>query len=163
MKNHKEKQTHKTRSRAWYFVAALVSTVVLAVIVGISVSSKTANAQQEKEQTRSQAEDGDTTVQYANQKIKIDPQTGKLRTPTVEEARSIVETIQSLTNRSSKGLKVTQTAGGGTKVDLQGRYQTVVVAKPNPDGTNEIMCVNSLEEAAAFLGIDPSKIPAKDK
>jgi hypothetical protein len=141
----------------------LVSTVILAFVVGTIVSSKTASAKQENSQLRSQAVDGDTTVQFANQKIKIDPQTGKLRTPTAEEARAIVETVAGLTNRSSKGLRVSQEPNGTTKVDLQGRFQTVVLAKPNPDGTNEIRCVTSLEEATAFLGIDPSKIPAQDK
>lgn len=163
MKTRKEKNNHKTRSRGRFIMAALVSTAILALVVGSIISSQTASAKQEKSQTRSQDTEGDTTVQFANQKIKIDPQTGRLRTPTVEEARAIVETIEGLTNRSSKGLKVQRTADGGRMVDLQGRFQTVVVAKPNPDGTNEIKCVTSLEEATAFLGIDASKIPAKDE
>jgi septal ring-binding cell division protein DamX len=144
-------------------MAALVSTAILALVVGSIISSQTASTKQERIQSRSQDSDGDTTVQFANQKIKIDPQTGRLRTPTAEEARAIVDTIQGLTNRSSKGLKVQRAADGGSMVDLQGRFQTVVLAKPNADGTNEIRCVTSLEEATAFLGIDASKIPAKDK
>jgi hypothetical protein len=162
MKNHKARKIRKTSSRAWFIMTILVSTVILAFVVGTIVSSKTASAKQVNVE-QAQSVDNDATVQFANQKIKIDPRTGKLRTPTAAEARAIVETVQGLTNRSSKGLQVVRDADGTTKVDLQGRFQTVVLAKPNPDGTNEIRCVTSLEEATAFLGIDASKIPATDK
>ena len=162
MKKHKEKKVRKTKSRTWIFVAILVSTSILAIVVGTIGSSRTASARQISVQAEPQTAD-DATITFANQKIKIDPKTGKLRTPTAEEARAIVETIQGLTNRSADDLQVVQEANGMSKIDLQGRFQNVVIAKPNPDGTNEIRCVTSLEEATAFLGIDPSKIPATDK
>ena len=167
MKKYKEKKIRKTRSRAWIFVAVLVSTAILALVVGTIGSSRTASARQERSQVEVQADPqtavDETTLQFANQKIKIDAKTGRLRTPTAEEARAIVETLKGLTNRSSDDLHVVQAANGASMVDLQGRYQNVVLAKPNADGTNEIRCVSSMEEATTFLGIDPSKIPAKDK
>jgi len=167
MKKHKEKTTRKTRSRAGIFMALLGSAAALAVVVGIIAYSNTASAQQSDTQPQTSAgdtsADNDTAVQFANQKITIDAQTGKLRKPTVEEARALVETITGLTNRSAKGLRVERAANGMRKVDLQGRFQTVILAKPNPDGTNEVRCVTSLKEAAEFLGIDPSKIPVKNR
>lgn len=159
MKKQKVKNTHKTRSRAWILVTILASGVILAVVVGTIVSSRTAEAQQEISR-QPQASDGDATIEFANQRITIDAQTGRLRKPTVEEARVLVETITGLTNRSSRGLKVERGHNGVGQVDLKGRFQSVVLAKPNPDGTNEIRCVSTLKEAADFLGLDPSKIPA---
>jgi hypothetical protein len=167
MKKDKEKNVRKSPSRIWVFMTLLGTVVILAVVAGTMVSSPTASAQQADTQLQTPAGDpaidNDTTVQFANQKITIDAQTGKLRKPTVEEARALVETITGLTNRSSKGLNVERAANGMRKVDLQGRFQTVVLAKPNSDGTNEIRCVSSVKEAAEFLGIDPSKIPVKNQ
>jgi hypothetical protein len=122
-----------------------------------------AKSQPPNAQPVAQSSDDETTIQFANQEITIDSETGKLRKPTVEEARALVETITSLTDRSSKGLTVERSPNGVSQVDLKGRFQSVVIAKPNPDGTNEVRCVTSMEEAAAFLGLDPSKIPSKSK
>lgn len=160
MKKQRVKNTRKTRSRAWILITILASAVILAVVVGTIVSSPTAEAQQESS-GQPQVSDDDATVEFANQKITIDAQTGRLRKPTVEEARAIVETITGHTDRSSKGLRVQPGPNGTTMLDLQGRFQNVVLAKPNPDGTNEVRCVTTLKEAADFLGLDPSKIPAK--
>lgn len=163
----KEKTIRKSPSRVWILMTLLGSAVILAIVVGTIVSSPTASAQEADTKLQTSAEepaiDNDTTVQFANQKITIDAQTGRMRKPTVEEARALVDTITGLTNRSSKGLHVERAANGMRKVDLQGRFQTVVLAKPNPDGTNEVRCVSSLKEAAEFLGIDPSKIPVKNR
>ncbi len=159
MKKQKVKNTRKTRSRAWILITILASAVILAVVVGTLVSSPTAEAQQEINR-QAQAPDDDATIEYANQRITIDAQTGRLRKPTMEEARALVEAITGLTDRSAKGLKVERGPNGLRQVDLKSRFQSVVLAKPNPDGTNEVRCVTSMEEAAAFLGIDPSKIPA---
>ncbi|MFY9609082.1 MAG: hypothetical protein WAU45_10780 [Blastocatellia bacterium] len=160
MKKRKVKQPRKPRSRVWVLITILASAVVLAVVVGAIVSSPTAEAQQESSRQQPQVSDDDATVEFANQRITIDARTGRLRKPTVEEARALVETITSLTDRSSKGLRVERRPDGTRRVDLQGRFKSVVLAKPSPDGTNEIRCVTSMAEAAAFLGIDPAKIPA---
>jgi hypothetical protein len=167
MKKGKEKNVRKSPSRMWVFTTLLGTVVVLAIVAGMIASSRAASSKQSNAQLQSASgtldDDNDTTVQYANQKITIDAQTGKLRKPTVEEARALVETITGLTNRSTKGLHVEEAANGMSKVDLQGRFQTLVLAKPNPDGTNEVRCVSSAKEAAEFLGIDPAKIPVKNQ
>lgn len=161
MKKGNEKNVRKAPSRMWVYTALLGTVVILAIVAGTIASSRTASAKQSNIQLQGPVEDNDTTVQFANQKITIDAATGKLRKPTVEEARALVETITGLTNRSTKGLHVERAANGMGMVDLQDRFQTVVLSKPNPDGTNEIRCVSTAKEAAEFLGIDPAKIPAK--
>ena len=164
MKKDQEKKVRKSPSRMRVFLTLLGTVVVLAIVAGAIASSRTASAKQSSQGAASTpSDDNDTTVQFANQKITIDSQTGKLRKPTVEEARALVESITKLTDRSTKGLHVEQAVNGMQKVDLQGRFQTVVLAKPNEDGTNEIRCVSTVKEAAEFLGIDPDKIPANNK
>jgi hypothetical protein len=160
MKNCKKNQ-RKFTPRAWTLVAILASAAMVAVVVGALLSSRTARAQQDAITTPAPSPGQDTTIQFANQEITIDSQTGRLRKPTVEEARALVETLTGMTNRSAKGLQVERDANGGRRVDLQGRFQSVMVGKPNADGTTETRCVHNMQEAAAFLGLDPSKIPAK--
>ena len=77
MKKHKEKKNaHKTRPRVWIIAAALASAVTAAFVITMLVSSPTASAQPGDNRPQPPAEDQDTTVQFANQKIKVDPQTG---------------------------------------------------------------------------------------
>lgn len=160
MKNHNK--TRAPRSRTKTFMGILAAMAVLSIAVGAILASQSARAQQRSALLETQTDDQDTTIQYANQKITIDAATGQLRKPTVEEARALVETLTGLTNRSSKGLKVKTAANGMSKVDLRNRFQAVVVAKPNSDGTTETKCVTTMQEATEFLGLDPTKIPAKN-
>jgi hypothetical protein len=85
--------------------------------------------------------------------ITVDKESGKLRKPTPAETEELVATRTTLTSRSTDGLKQTALSGGGTAVNLEGRFAPVMLWKPNPDGTNEVKCVTSFEEAADFLGL----------
>jgi hypothetical protein len=68
--------------------------------------------------------------------------------------RAMAEEIHRLTNRSLAGLKVTQFADGTEALDLNDNFQFVPVAKKNEDGTTEIFCSESLQEASRFLNLD---------
>jgi hypothetical protein len=57
-------------------------------------------------------------------------------------------------NRSADGLVVQAVPGGGQRVDLGGRFQSAAVAKIGPDGKLVTDCVESVEEADAFLRAD---------
>ena len=95
----------------------------------------------------------------ATRQITVDQQTGTLRLPTPDETQALVDNLITLTNRSTEGLQARALPNGVITVDLQDRFQQVTLARPNPDGTSEIRCVASFEEAADFLGLveDPSQ------
>lgn len=95
----------------------------------------------------------------ATRQITVDQQTGTLRLPTAEETQALVDNLIMLTNRSTEGLQAQGLANGAVRVDLQDRFELVTIARPNADGTSEILCVSSFEEAADFLGLveDPSQ------
>jgi hypothetical protein len=90
----------------------------------------------------------------ATKEIVLDKTTGKVRKPTQEETDAMVSKISVLTNRSSEGLSVSQSSNGMKSVDLQGRFNSVMLGRANADGTTEIRCVFSIEEAADFLGLE---------
>ncbi len=53
-------------------------------------------------------------------------------------------------NRSSEGLHTTQ-AAGLTRLDLDGRFQYVILSKTNPDGSTSTACVTDWDGARAFF------------
>ena len=93
----------------------------------------------------------------ATQAIIFDKATHKLRKPTAEETTAMVDQISALTNRSTDGLTVRELPNGTKQVNLKGRFNEVVIGRANPDGTVETRCVESIEEAAAFLGLEEVK------
>ena len=71
-----------------------------------------------------------------------------------ENDRRLAETIKGLTNRSSDGLIERRNKNGAVSVDLQGRFQNVMLGKLNPHGEPMAGCVASLPEANMFFERD---------
>ncbi len=101
--------------------------------------------------------DGDTYVRFAGQTVAIDPQTGKLRPPTPEEVRQLTLGLKNMLSRSDQGLMVVTHPNGAQSVDLQGRFQSVTLAKINQDGSTSERCVTNMRQAREFLMPTPTK------
>jgi hypothetical protein len=87
---------------------------------------------------------------------------GQGRPLTPEEAQKVAEGIKLLVNQSTEGLVQVQRADGSVSMDLQGRFQNVTVAKKEADGSVSQSCVDNVDSAAAFFGINSQLIdPAK--
>ncbi len=95
----------------------------------------------------------------ATKEIVFDKATGKLRKPTVEETQALVDQISTLTNRSTEGLSLKQHQNGMKSMSLAGRFGGVILGRANEDGTTEIRCVMTLEEAVDFLGLEEDTTP----
>ena len=93
----------------------------------------------------------------ATRPITVDPQTGTLRLPTPQETQELVDSLVEMTNRSTDGLQVTTLANGTKSVDIDGRFQSVMLARPSEDGSWEMKCVATLDEATEFLGLVEDK------
>jgi hypothetical protein len=98
-----------------------------------------------------------THVPFAGQSVAIDPQTGKVRPPTPDEARQLGAALKNYLNRSGQGLTVKTHPNGVQSVDLQGRFQSVSVAKINANGSVSEKCVTNMQEAQDFLSASPAK------
>jgi hypothetical protein len=90
----------------------------------------------------------------ATREIVRDQVTGQLRKPTSEELSAMVDQLKTLTNRSAEGLKAKQHPNGMVSMNLEGRFGGVVLGRANADGTTEVRCVFTMEEAAEFLGLE---------
>lgn len=89
----------------------------------------------------------------ATRAITVDQQTGTLRLPTTEETQDLVNRLVAMTNRSTDGLQTVTAPSGARAMSLEGRFESVMLVRPNADGTSEIRCVTTFEEAADFLGL----------
>jgi hypothetical protein len=93
----------------------------------------------------------------ATRPITVDLQTGTLRLPTAQETQDLVDSLAEMTNRSTDGLQVVTLANGTKSVDIDGRFQSVMLARPSEDGTWEMKCVATFDEATEFLGLVEDK------
>lgn len=66
----------------------------------------------------------------------------------------LAEAIKSRTSRESRGLLESKTKDGGFTVDLEGRFQNVMLAKVDTYGEPVAACVTDLTEANHFFGRD---------
>ena len=132
----------------------LAAMAVLAFAMGTSAS---AAAQKSVSPKAAAATEGYTYVPFAGQTVAIDRQTGKLRPPTPDEARKLAEGLKNFLSRSDQGLTIVTHPNGTQSVDLQGRFQSVTLAKINRDGSTSERCVTSMREARAFLAPSTGK------
>lgn len=89
----------------------------------------------------------DTVVKLAGKQLRVD-RNGKLRPISMEEAREMVATLTAMTERTE--VRTVTAPSGGELVELAG-FDHVVVGRPNADGTVDVRCVSSVEEAASFF------------
>lgn len=89
----------------------------------------------------------------ATRAIVVDQATQRRRMPTVEELGQLVDTLSTLTKRTTEGLSETALANRAVAVDLDGGFGGVMLARANEDGTLETKCVFTFEEGAEFLGL----------
>ncbi len=75
-----------------------------------------------------------------------------------QDAQKMAAGIVQLVNNSTEGLVPVRHSNGMTSIDLQGRFQNVVMAKREADGTVTQACVDNVDSAAAFLEIDPELV-----
>ncbi len=92
------------------------------------------------------------------QEMSVNAQTGQIRPLTQEEAQRLAEGIKELVNQSTDGLKPVQHADGSVSLDLEGRFQSMAVARRNEDGTVTESCVDNRKSAADFFGVDPQLV-----
>src|SRR3954469_17131563 len=104
------KKPHSTTHR----VAALL------IALAVAISAQTAWSQ-------SPLSNGKKYV--ATKAIVRDQATGQVRMPTDSEVQAMVAQISNLTNNSTDGLHAKTLANGTKQLNLQGRFQEVVIAR----------------------------------
>jgi len=143
----------KKKSRSIRIAAILVMIVAVAGITAVVFSQDKNSVRRKTPRTPAPA----TKKSYiATKEIIFDQASQTLRKPTTAETAELVAQISSLTNRSTEGLTARQLPNGTKQITLEGRFGGVVLGRARADGTTEIRCVTSMEEAVDFLGLEES-------
>ena len=93
----------------------------------------------------------DAVVKLAGRKVRIDKTSGKLRDLSAQEARDLVSTLTSMTTRTESDATA---SAGATLVRMDG-FDHVLVGRPNENGTVDVQCVSTVDEAVSFLSQTP--------
>lgn len=161
------KQTKPTSARtsrqSLIAIAVAVTILVIGVVTALSMQSaqtQKAKVDEGKPQVSNQKYRNFVTSNAAGQTVVLDRQTGQSRPLTAEEAARLAEGLKQMLSQSTEGLVVVHHADGSISMDLQGRFQNVLLAKKEDDGTISTACVDNVENAAAFFEIDPELVGA---
>ncbi len=138
------------RARLARVLAPLAAAVLL---VGLLVALTHASGQGRNKSPKPAPQSQSAKTYVPTREITVDKETGKVRKPTAAETQELVESLSSMLSRSTEGLTARTLPDGARQVTLEGRFAPVAIARPRADGTMEVRCVTSFDEAADFLGL----------
>ena len=159
--SHSKTKKAKSQFRSRRRVAIILATISLLAVAAITVASSqliASKATTLQTNARHNSTNPLPPVKVARQDPQVAGQTGQVRPLTQEEAQRMGEELKSRLNRSTDGLVEQRQPDGSVSMDLQGRFQSVVLARRNEDGSVAKSCVDNPRAAAAFLGIDPKLV-----
>jgi len=122
-----------------FAAAAVVSTTAFAAEPGTATASSPELPAQECQSTEPAEEPLPVGMGL---RAFIDPETGRLRQPTSEEAAAFAASSRVARNKSIEGLEVEYRKDGSKFVDLQGRFMHSLRVTRNADGTSSFTCTD---------------------
>lgn len=174
MENRASKKQLKPvkKNSRWLLMGVVISTLLcVGIVTALSKQSGQTRKAQVGQTQKAQAEKRKpemskpqnrnyVTLNADGQTVVLDRQTGQTRQLTPDEALRLAEGIKQLVNQSDEGLIQIEHADGSVSMDLQGRFQNVMLAKKEADGTVSQACVDNVAAAASFFEIDPALLGA---
>jgi ribosomal protein L25 (general stress protein Ctc) len=150
-KSKKTNQSCSAARRARSFrVGVLVAVLlVIGVVTAIAKYESRRNDPNRENSVASQPGKNYVSVEVGGKKLQVNAQALQQGPLTQEQAQQIADALKD--NKSTDGLVQVQNSNGSVSIDLQGRFQNVVLAKKNDDGSVSQACVDNSEAAAAFL------------
>jgi hypothetical protein len=142
------------RTRA--FRAGVIAFVLFGACAATAVAkygsrgSEPARAEQRNSSVAPAQPAGDfVTVEVGGKRISVNAKTLQQGPLTQEQSQQIADALEG--NKSTDGLVETQHADGTVSMDLEGRFQNVMMAQKNDDGSVSTACVDTPEAARSFL------------
>jgi len=159
--NQKNKSRTAPKNRRARVVTVTVAILLIAVAAITVLAKQLTSANASPSRSASSEAPKYVTVKVAGQDVQVDPQTGQIKPLSPEEAKRLADELKPVLNRSTDGLNQVRHGDGSLSMDLQGRFQNVVVVRRNTDGSIERSCIDSPETAAKFFGVDPQLFGAE--
>lgn len=155
-KSEKSPGARKASKRTRAFRAGLLACALMLAGVATAVAKYNSKAAATVAASPSKAQDDYVTVEVGGKKLRVNAKTLQQGPLTQEQSRQLADALEG--NKSTDGLDETRHADGTIEVDLQGRFQSVIVARRNADGSVTNSCVDSPEAAKSFLKADAAAL-----
>jgi len=144
-KNDVKRKLSKRRTRL--FRVAIFASVLL-VLGAVTVIARY-GSRKPVPNSSAAAEKNFVTVEVGGKKLRVNAATLQQGPLTQDQSQQIADALKN--NKSTDGLVQVEHADGTVEMDLQGRFQNVMIAKKNDDGSVSQACVDTPEAANAFL------------
>lgn len=156
MRNHAQKSKTETSLRSRRFqILGIVAFVVVFAVAATAISMQASKGETPSvPQANSQNNSSRNALPLRSTQDGHSLTQSQIRPLTQQEAEQMAAGLKELVNQSTEGLKQVHHADGSVSMDLQGRFQSVTLAKKGDDGNVAQSCVDNPQAAAAFLGID---------
>lgn len=149
-KQNKDDSHASARKRKRLFRIGIFAGVLLALGAATVIAKYVSPGKERPSAPKASAsDDGFVTVNVGGKKIRVNARTMQQGPLTQEQSQQIADALTN--NKSTAGLVEVKHADGTVEMDLQGRFQDVVLAKKNDDGSVSTACVDNADTARSFL------------
>ena len=148
MKTKKKNEKRKLSTRRTRLFRLAIFASVLLVLGAVTVIARY-GSRKLVPNLSAEAQKNLVTVEVGGKKLRLNAATLQQGPLSQEQSQQIADALQN--NKSTDGLVQVQHADGTVEMDLQGRFQNVMIAKKNDDGSVSQACVDTPEAANVFL------------
>ena len=99
----------------------------------------------------------DAVVEIAGQQVHIDPQTGRLRQPTPQEAAALAASLEQQFGKNVDGITVTYLPNGAVAAKLDDSFMEAITVTRGADGTLKFGHTTGLDKAAQEVKAETSE------
>jgi hypothetical protein len=151
MKKQNKGDSHASARKHQRLLRIGIFAGVLLALGAATVIAKYASPRKEvaTSSNASPSDDGFVTVKVGGKKIRVNARTMQQAPLTQEQSQQVADALTN--NKSTTGLVEVKHADGTVEMDLQGRFQNVMLAKKNDDGSVSTACVDNAGTARSFL------------
>src|SRR5205814_6590828 len=136
--SHASARKHKRLFRIGIFAGVLLALGAATVIARYAPGKEAASSP-----NAAASDDGFVTVNVGGKKVRVNARAMQQGPLTQEQSQQIADLLKD--NKSTDGLVEVKHADGTVEMDLQGRFQNVMLAKQNDDGSVSTACVDNTE------------------
>src|SRR6266702_2543649 len=143
MKKTKENSERSSAKRPRLFIVAVLAIILIAAGAVLAVAKYESASSPKTQPAAATTPANYVTVEVGGKKIQVNAATLQQGPLTQDQSQQIADALQN--NKSTDGLVQVQHADGTVEMDLQGRFQNVMLAKKNDDGSVSQACVDTPE------------------
>ena len=125
--------------------------IVAVALTGMAFAQAPGQVKKESRAPNQAVETGrndDAVVEIAGQQVHIDPQTGRMRQPTPQEAAALAAALQQQFGKNIEGITITYLPNGTVAAQLDDSFMEAMTVTRGADGKLQFKHATGLDKAA---------------